>query len=263
MATSGDLSLTTCFYISLHFYLACSSERSLHLLTGVHPLDEKYFDAELIKCKDGSKSFARNRLNDNFCDCADGTDEPGTSACPASRFYCRNIGSTPRYLFSSRVNDRICDCCDGSDEYDGTVVCPNTCIMGGNIVYQRINYDSVASNMDALNSKKTKHGIKMVDATHKPSGTFTFVVSLYFTRNNRVLDSNPNKNILTTLSWYSRIARFGLCPDGSCYCSRLVPAISPAHDEKKKFTMNKFLVWKWSLHYELSGVSIGTVWVEA
>ncbi|KAL6550582.1 hypothetical protein OROMI_021070 [Orobanche minor] len=62
------------------------------------------------------------------------------------------------------------DCCDGSDEYDGTVVCPNTCIMGGNIVYQRINYDSVASNMDALNSKKTKHGIKMVDAIHKPSG---------------------------------------------------------------------------------------------
>ncbi|KAL6573326.1 hypothetical protein OROHE_001785 [Orobanche hederae] len=164
MATSGDLSLTTCFYISLHFYLACSSERSLHLLTGVHPLDEKYFDAELIKCKDGSKYFARNRLNDNFCDCADGTDEPdlfvrvvlceGTSACPASRFYCRNIGN----------------CCDGSDEYDGTVICPNTCIMGGNIVYQRINYDSVASNMDALNSKKTNHGIQMVDATHKPSG---------------------------------------------------------------------------------------------
>ncbi|KAL6504210.1 hypothetical protein OROGR_026133 [Orobanche gracilis] len=116
-------------------------------------------------------------------------------------------------------------CCDGSDEYDGTVVCPNTCIMGGNIVYQRINYDSVASNMDALNSKKTKHGIKMVDATHKPSG-------------------------------------FGLCPDGSCYCSRLFPAISPAHDEKKKFTMNKFLVWKWSLHYELSGVLIVTMWVE-
>ncbi|KAL8472537.1 hypothetical protein ACS0TY_029662 [Phlomoides rotata] len=26
--------------------------------------------------KDGSKSFTKDRLNDNFCDCADGTDEP-------------------------------------------------------------------------------------------------------------------------------------------------------------------------------------------
>jgi protein kinase C substrate 80K-H len=31
----------------------------------------------VIKCKDGSKSFSRDRLNDNFCDCLDGTDEPG------------------------------------------------------------------------------------------------------------------------------------------------------------------------------------------
>lgn len=32
----------------------------------------------------------------------------GTSACPAGKFYCRNVGSTPRFLFSSRVNDHIC-----------------------------------------------------------------------------------------------------------------------------------------------------------
>jgi len=40
--------------------------------------DEKYFDSDVIKCKDGSKSFTRDRLNDNFYDCLDGTDEPGT-----------------------------------------------------------------------------------------------------------------------------------------------------------------------------------------
>lgn len=28
------------------------------------------------------------------------------------------------------------DCCDGSDEYDGVTYCPNTCIMGGSIVYR-------------------------------------------------------------------------------------------------------------------------------
>ncbi|KAF8087450.1 hypothetical protein N665_0585s0028 [Sinapis alba] len=104
-------------------------------LVGVHPLDEKYFSSEIIRCKDGSKSFPRDRLNDNFCDCLDGTDEPGTSACPNGRFYCRNIGSSPKFVYSSRVNDRICDCCDGSDEYEGSISCPNTCIMGGNVNY--------------------------------------------------------------------------------------------------------------------------------
>ncbi|KAL0720457.1 hypothetical protein Bca4012_035056 [Brassica carinata] len=104
-------------------------------LVGVHPLDEKYFESETIRCKDGSKSFPRDRLNDNFCDCLDGTDEPGTSACPNGRFYCRNIGSSPKFVYSSRVNDRICDCCDGSDEYEGSISCPNTCIMGGNVNY--------------------------------------------------------------------------------------------------------------------------------
>lgn len=32
----------------------------------------------------------------------------GTSACPGGKFYCRNAGHSPVYLFSSRVNDGIC-----------------------------------------------------------------------------------------------------------------------------------------------------------
>ncbi|PIN08985.1 hypothetical protein CDL12_18441 [Handroanthus impetiginosus] len=164
MATSA--ALTACLCISC-FYIQLSYASPSRLLVGVHPLDEKYYAAELIKCKDGSKSFTRDRLNDDFCDCADGTDEPGTSACPAGKFYCRNTGSTPRFLFSSHVNDRICDCCDGSDEHDGTVICPNTCIMGGNIVYQRKNYES---DLDSVDSRKTKPGIKMEDSASKLSG---------------------------------------------------------------------------------------------
>lgn len=39
--------------------------------------DEKYYTSEVIKCKDGSRSLTIDRLNDNFCDCVDGTDEPG------------------------------------------------------------------------------------------------------------------------------------------------------------------------------------------
>lgn len=94
--------------------------------------DLSYFQEYDIWCKDGSKSFPRERLNDNFCDCPDGTDEPGTSACPNSKFYCRNVGSAPKLVFASRVNDGICDCCDGSDEYEKRVNCANAC--GGGII---------------------------------------------------------------------------------------------------------------------------------
>jgi protein kinase C substrate 80K-H len=77
------------------------------------------------------RRFAIERFNDNFCDCLDGTDEPGTSACPDGKFYCNNVGYVPQYVFSSRINDGICDCCDGSDEYDGRIKCANTCWQVG------------------------------------------------------------------------------------------------------------------------------------
>lgn len=33
------------------------------------------------------------------------------------------------------MNDSFSDCCDGSDEYESSITCPNTCIMGGNVNY--------------------------------------------------------------------------------------------------------------------------------
>ena len=57
----------------------------------------------------------------------DGSDEPGTSACPNGRFHCRNKGHKPADILSSRVNDGICDCCDGSDEWESRATCTNTC----------------------------------------------------------------------------------------------------------------------------------------
>ncbi|XP_010249817.1 PREDICTED: glucosidase 2 subunit beta-like [Nelumbo nucifera] len=108
-------------------------------LLGIAPGDEKHYQSEFIKCKDGSKGFTRAQINDDFCDCPDGTDEPGTSACPGGKFYCRNAGHTPLSLFSSRVNDGICDCCDGSDEYDGKVKCLNTCWESGKVAREKLN----------------------------------------------------------------------------------------------------------------------------
>lgn len=60
-----------------------------------------------------------SQVNDDICDCPDGSDEPGTAACPGNWFYCRNEGHIPGRLPASRVNDGVCDyeiCCDGSDE---------------------------------------------------------------------------------------------------------------------------------------------------
>ncbi|KAF0920783.1 hypothetical protein E2562_037108 [Oryza meyeriana var. granulata] len=109
------------------FLLLAGAAGAAPPLLGVSPQDEAYFVPEVIVCRDGSGSFPKSHLNDGYCDCSDGTDEPGTSACPEGRFYCRNAGDTPRFLFSSVVNDKICDCCDGSDEYESGIRCPNTC----------------------------------------------------------------------------------------------------------------------------------------
>jgi len=53
-------------------------------------------------------------VNDDFCDCADQSDEPGTAACPGGRFACLSDG---RAVPSNRVRDGVRDCADGSDEW--------------------------------------------------------------------------------------------------------------------------------------------------
>lgn len=116
----------------------------------------------IFTCDDQSISF--NKVNDGYCDCPGksraiihgfveynkfelvirflfrmfvdiclfkwvvkigGEDEPGTSACSMSRFYCINKGHRGEWIPSSRVDDGICDCCDGSDE--AVVDCVKSC----------------------------------------------------------------------------------------------------------------------------------------
>jgi len=83
----------------------------------------------LFHCRDGQAEIPLAKLNDEYCDCADGSDEPGTSACALGRFHCANVGFRPMALPSSRVDDGICDCCDGTDEAGaaGNVGCVSDC----------------------------------------------------------------------------------------------------------------------------------------
>lgn len=97
---------------------------------GVHPsLYPKYVptSSALWSCLDGSRSISWSAVNDDYCDCPDGSDEPGastpsrltltynalilhlgTGACRNSTFFCRNIGHVGASISSTRVNDGLC-----------------------------------------------------------------------------------------------------------------------------------------------------------
>ncbi|VDN99032.1 unnamed protein product [Rodentolepis nana] len=95
---------------------------------GVHPSNAPFYIASKpFTCLDKSATIPWHKVNDDYCDCLDGSDEPGTSACPDMKFYCANDGHVGVFIPSGYVNDMVCDCCDGSDEYNGRTNCNNTC----------------------------------------------------------------------------------------------------------------------------------------
>lgn len=72
-------------------------------------------DDQHFICHPSGVKISINFINDDYCDCPDGSDETQTNACPEASFECHHRFKIVR-LPSSRVNDGICDCCDGSDE---------------------------------------------------------------------------------------------------------------------------------------------------
>lgn len=105
------------------------SERSTpNVLRGIAPGDRQRYKSAVtgktFTCFDGKQTVAASALNDDYCDCEDGSDEPGTSACENGKFYCANVYYKAKTISSMFVDDGVCDCCDGSDELIG---CKNTC----------------------------------------------------------------------------------------------------------------------------------------
>jgi len=113
--------------------LLCLSASSVpeSLRFGLSPNGMDQFTSNYTKfiCDGGKKKLPVSAVNDDYCDCDDGSDEYGTAACPNGHFYCLNRGYRSESIPSGRLNDGVCDCCDGSDEGKG--VCKDVCKQQG------------------------------------------------------------------------------------------------------------------------------------
>lgn len=109
---------------------------SSQLPRGASPADASLYTGSDFTCRDGSKTIPFSRVNDDYCDCEDGSDEPGTSACLQGMFYCANRGDEPKTLRSMYVDDGVCDCCDGTDEPRGR--CKDECLEIGKETLKRV-----------------------------------------------------------------------------------------------------------------------------
>lgn len=101
------LSAALSFDIINMFWLLLLGVTGSSILGVAHNKQSLYL-ADTFTCLDGSLDLPSTFINDNFCDCPDGSDEPGTSACYNSQFYCAEEGYSPYYIPASQVNDNIC-----------------------------------------------------------------------------------------------------------------------------------------------------------
>ncbi|RDL41865.1 uncharacterized protein BP5553_01844 [Venustampulla echinocandica] len=146
---------------------------------GVGPEFAKFYKSpDSFTCiSQPSIKLSASQVNDDYCDCPDGSDEPGTAACtflsPLSPpqplggqnatpalpgFYCKNKGHIPGYIQQTLVNDGVCDyqvCCDGSDEWSGVggIKCEDRCKEIGK-EWRRIDEIRQKSAMNALKRKE-------------------------------------------------------------------------------------------------------------
>jgi protein kinase C substrate 80K-H len=62
--------------------LVHADDEVVRVVRGVAPsLATKYAGQDAFTCLDATRTIPIGQVNDDYCDCADGSDEPG--ACPA------------------------------------------------------------------------------------------------------------------------------------------------------------------------------------
>lgn len=99
-----------------------TSQVLVPLVLGTHERQKSYYTLKdgTFRCIHSWEVLQYEQINDDYCDCLDGSDEPGTNACTNGQFFCTQqspFHNFPKVIASSKVNDGICDCCDGSDEW--------------------------------------------------------------------------------------------------------------------------------------------------
>lgn len=102
-----------------HRMFGIASEASWNyycMLASAPSKNQTHTSTMLFPCRNGKQFIALSYVNDDYCDCDDGSDEPGTSACSNIKvlFEC---GDRQKSIPTSMVNDGVRDCADGSDEY--------------------------------------------------------------------------------------------------------------------------------------------------
>lgn len=81
---------------------------------GVSPEEQQHYTSGAFECvvRGELKALEFTYVNDNYCDCDNGEDEPGTSACShmlSSVFYCGNGGYFPKKV--RLISDITCARC--------------------------------------------------------------------------------------------------------------------------------------------------------
>ncbi|OZJ05118.1 hypothetical protein BZG36_01389 [Bifiguratus adelaidae] len=176
-------------------------------------------------CLDGSKKLPISTINDDYCDCPDGSDEPGTSACPNGSFYCENVGHMGRTIRSSRVNDGVCDCCDGSDEMSGLIQCENTCAEVGEqwrkqqaeiAKLQKIGRDAKNKLIDLGNKRRQEQRVELATLTREVEALQDAVATL-----------RTEKEHLENTKKLQEVSEGDATKSSSCSCS--TTSLSAAH----------------------------------